>query len=524
MKKISLYIMALLTMGFVSCNEDFETTVKPTQNVQESILQASDVQFTPATVPTINIADLIAADNPIVLGTVSVKDGAMADGMRLKAVVQLAKAADYSDAVKLEAESMEESNEICILPSKLQDAYVNNFTRDPGATTIYMRTNLYTVVGDESLASIGNPSTSFFGTYTVPFTPRDEVGVKISNAYYAIVKQLDGTNKEIKFEHSEENVYDDPAFTLTIDALKDEAGVRKDSKFAFVSEEDLAKYKAGDESVLLGVDNNKNLVKGGPWYEGKAEDGAAKYNVTLDMEGQKAYIEPEIIFYCYFLLGNNNMKIGEGDSYRNYMFYKSDETTFTYTTFIPNNSTGKSWLNVKIWERDAMLAGAEAKAWGYSGSGLKEREETGNLKTAGGWLGPKTEGWYTLTIQMDEDKNIHTYQWTSISEPTTTYTNISIIGTINGSSWDKDFELTQCEKAPHNWCLLDFELKDAANLKFRANKNWDTKDWGGDGSQKIGKVVYTLPTGTEDIEVPAGTYDFYLNDITGDWIILQSKK
>jgi hypothetical protein len=34
-------------------------------------------------------------------------------------------------------------------------------------------------------------------------------------------------------------------------------------------------------------------------------------------------------------------------------------------------------------------------------------------------------------------------------------------------------------------------------------------------------VVYTLPKGSTDITVPAGKYDFYLNDITGDWTILK---
>jgi hypothetical protein len=203
------------------------------------------------------------------------------------------------------------------------------------------------------------------------------------------------------------------------------------------------------------------------------------------------------------------------------MYYKQDETTFSYTTFYPNNSTGKSWLSVKVWEREAMNAGDEANAWGYDGTGTKVRPETGGLKLAGLAIGPATEGWYTMTITMDEEKNKHKYSFVSIEEPTTSYTNISIIGTINGSNWDKDFELKQCAKAPHNWCLLDFELTAEAKLKFRANNNWDTKDWGGDGSQPISNVVYTLPKGSTDITVPAGKYDFYLNDITGDWTILK---
>jgi len=518
MKKISLYLMALLTMGFAACDKDFETKTSPLSNPQESVLQATDVQFTPQAVTTIDLPSLIDSDNPITLGTVTVKDGAMSTGMRLKAVVQVAKKADYSDAKSIEAESLDNSKDICILPSKLQELYVNDFTLDPNTTTLYMRTNLYTVVGDESLASIGNPSTDFFGTYAVTFTPVDVIGVRISNAYYAVVKNGD-SYIEVKFDHSAENVYDDPIFTVTIDALKNESNVRLDTEFAIVAEEDLANYKS-DPNVLYGDGKDNNLVKGGDFILGPASDGAAKYNITIDMKGLSIYVEEEVHFYCYYLLGNNNMKPGEGDAYRNYMFYKSDETTFTYTTFIPNNDTGKSWLNIKVWDRDAMSVGGETSAWGYSGSGLKVRPESGSMKQSGGWLGPQTEGWYTMTIVMDEEKDIHNYQFTAIAEPTTTYNQISLIGTINGTNWDTDFDLQQCPKAPHNWYLLDFDLTADAKLKFRANHEWNG-DWGGDGSQAISKVVYTLPNGTSDITVPAGKYDFYLNDITGDWTILK---
>ncbi len=512
-------------MGLASCDENFETKTSPLSNPQESILQVTDVTFTPSSVTSISLPSLITDDNPINLGTVSVKEGVMPEGMRLKAVVHVAKSADFSDAVSIEAEDMESSNMISVLPSKLQDVYVNKFTRDPNAATLYLRSNLYTVVGDESMASIGNPTSSYFGNYTVAFTPVDEVGVHISNVYYVVVQNLDNSYTEVKCEHSNENVYDDPIFTVTVDALKDEANVRQETKYAFVAEEDLEAFKNGDMSVLLGAGEEANkLVKGGAFFVGSADDGAAKYNITLDMESLAVYTEVEIHFYCYYLLGNNNMKIDDTETYRHYMFYKVDDTTYTYTTFIPNSSSNKSWLNIKVWEREAMNVAAEAKAWGYSGTGLKERPENGSMKQAGGWLGPKVEGWYTMTIKMDEEKDIHTYQFTAIETPIAEYTNIGIIGTINGTNWDTDFELIQCAKAPHNWCLLDFELTADAILKFRANKNWDTKDWGGDGSQKISQTVYTLPAGSSNITVPAGTYDFYLNDITGQWTILKVEK
>lgn len=524
MKKISFYIMVLLTAVFAACDDDYSVSTPPQSNPQESILQSSDITFNGVEVGSINLQNLIESDAPIVLGNVSVVDGAMPANTVMKARVDIAKAADFSDAYTLECESMDSSSAVSVLPSNLQAAYYNHFTHNPNQTTLYLRINLFTVTDDTSEAIIGTPGSNYYGNYQVPFTPVNERGIYISKGYYAVVKGLDGKWKETKFNHSDTDVYDDPEFSVTIDALKNDADVRLDTEYMIVAEEDLAKFQAGDKSVAFGKGEGEGMLKGGPAFVGPANDGAVKYDLLINMEKSSIVTEAVIQFYCYYLYTNagGNMKIEDPETSRNYMFYKTAPTTFTYTTFWPNNASGKSVYNVKVWEREAMLAGATTKTWGFDGKATAPRQESGKFAQPGQWLGPLAEGWYTLTIEMDEEKNIRTYEWTAYDEQLIKdYTNISLIGTINGSNWDKDFDLTQCSKAPHNWYLLDFELTADTQLKFRANHNWDTKDWGGDGSQPLSPTVYTLPTGSSDITVPAGTYDFYLNDITGDWSILR---
>ena len=516
-------MIALLALGFTACDKNFEAAYNPKTTPQESILQASDVNVTPAAITTINLADLLTEDAPIVLGTVSVKEGAMPEDMKLLAVVNVAKSADFSDALTIDAEEIGESNEIALLPSKLQEFYYEDFTHDPNPTTLYMRTNLYTTTGESSKASIGNPAETFFGEYTIAFTPANEDGRYIANAYYAVVKGLDGKWIENKFDHSETNVYDDPEFTVTIAATQTEAKVRQDTEFYIVAEEDLAAFQGGDKSVAFGKGEGEHIAKGGAAFIGEASDGTVKYNITLEMDEQVIIVEPVVQFYCYYLYANPafEMKVEAPEENRCYMFYKTGDTTYTLTTFWPNNTNGSSLYNAKVWEREAMLKSATTSTWGFNTGGT--RAESGKFKQGGGWLGPLTEGWYTFTINMDEENETYTYQWTAVEKPATEYTNISVIGTINGSNWDKDFDLTQCAKAPHNWYLLDLEVTEKCELKFRANHNWDTKDWGGDKSQPINPTVYTLPKGSENITVPAGTYDLYLNDITGDWTILKTK-
>ncbi len=516
MKKISLYILGLLTMGVVACSEDIPASSSPLSYAQERSLEAGDISFSPTTVTDINLPALIGADEPITLGTVAYNDAILSEGITLIAKIEMSKNADYSDSIFVEAESIGESKVVAVRPSSLQRQYYDNFTHDPATRTMYLRTHLYTVTGTSSEACTGDPK-KYLGYYTVTFTPVKEFPHDISATYYAVVKKADGSGfSKVKFDHSKENIYDDPRFTVTIDATRDASNLRIDTEYGIVSEDDLAAFEAGDMSVIYGKEDKSSSImkKGAPLMVGPATDFASKYNLTINMEFISIDIEDVILFNCYYLLGEGNMKIGDGDNKKNYMFYKQDETTFTYTTKFPNNAVGKSWLSVKVWDRDAMTNGAETKAWGYEGSGLKVRPMNGKMKLNGGLLGPETEGWYTMTITMDDDKKVHNYKFTSISEPTTKYDNISIL--VNGS----DVDLKECAKAAHNWALLDYTLTSETKLKFRANHS-DANTWGGDGSQPIGKYVYTLNTGTQDITVPAGKYDFYLNDITGDWTILK---
>ena len=530
MKKISLYIMALLTMVFAACSEDYMATSSPQSNPQESAVQPSAISFTPVNIAAIDLSKLakegiIVDDTPIPLGSVTIGEGAMPANTIMKAKVEFSKNSDYKDSVVIDCESMAATNTISVLPSNLQAAYYNHFTHSPNEAPVYMRITLFTLTNGTSEAMIGNPQEASFyhGNYNIAFTPVNEKGIYISTGYYAVRKLLNGSWEETKFNHSKIDVYDDPVFTGTIDALKNDAGVRFDTEYYIVAEEDLATFKNGDKSVAFGKGDGEALLKGGPAFVGPATDGAAKYNLTMNMEKQAIVIEPEIHFYCYYLYANSakGMKPGEGETSRNYMFYKSDETTFTYTTMWPNDENSKSVYNVKVWEREAMLANATTKTWGFDGTARGTRKVQGDFAQPGQWLGPLSEGWYTFTITMDEENNKHSYKWTAIEAPTTSYDNISIIGSFNGTNWGTDVELTQCAKAPHNWCLLDYELTgENIELKFRANHDWPT-NWGGDGSQPISNVVYTLPAGGENIKVPAGKYDFYLNDITGQWSILK---
>ena len=309
MKKLGLYTMALLCMGLVGCNQDFDTEFVPQTNLPESLLKASDVSVATATATTINLADYIdeeaGVDQNIAIGTVSVAEGAMPANTILKALVEFSKTEDFAESITLDANSLDGTNEISVKASDLQDAYFNNITRNPAQTPLYMRTEIHTVTAGTAEAIVGKPGENYFAERNVQFTPLFKV--QISPAYYVIGAgagwSADGARTQ-KFQHSDADVYDDPIFTIIVDAGGD------DCWFAIGDDTAIDAVEAGDWNQLFGtkgasedltgtMDRRSNLGGDHSFHV----TGAKKLRITLDMMEYSYKIEPVNIADAYYLIG-----------------------------------------------------------------------------------------------------------------------------------------------------------------------------------------------------------------------------
>ena len=136
----------------------------------------------------------------------------------------------------------------------------------------------------------------------------------------------------------------------------------------------------------------------------------------------------------------------------------------------------------------------------------------GQLSTDGGSgnIPVDTEGYYKLTI----DISALTYTLESVTNPTKTYENISIIGTATGGS---DVQLTKSTFDPNLWIGTKVNLKTGV-FKFRADNSWDV-NWG-TNAEFFGTGV----AGGADIPVSAEwDYDIYFNDATGQYSFIPIK-
>ena len=350
-------------MGLVSCNQDFDTEFVQQVNLPESLLQTNDVTVANNTPANIDLSSYIKDDAAydINLGSVSVKEGAMPANTILKAVVEFSKNEDFSNSITLDAKSLDGNNDIIVSSTELQDAYFNNITRNPAKTDLYVRTTLYTVTDGTAVAIVGKPGENYYTQSKITFTPLNKV--QISPAYYVIGAaggwSADGARTQ-QFNHSGADVYEDPVFTIIVDAGGD------DCWFAIGDDAALDAVDAGDWTKLFGTKGASEDLEGVMDFRYNLGGdhsfhvtGAKKIKITLNMMEYSYKIEPVNIADAYYLIGGPGEWNAESALTMQFSHSSKDvfeDPVFTYT-FEGNGGTGDMWF--AFGDKDAIDAVAE---------------------------------------------------------------------------------------------------------------------------------------------------------------------
>lgn len=618
MKKISIYLsLAFAGLFTTACTEDYSDWAEPQSNPQE---EAITIPGFTANAASAEVIDLAAAEEASVK-LLNIDYSALPAGMKADKLRIEVAPADNAEATPITINATDASGLFAV--KDLQDAVTTFYGKRPSARTL----NCHAYV-----AAMLNGQATFVdaGTFQVQLTP---IAPQISNAYYIVGGTKDwagsAASKEQKFSHSDADVYDDPIFTIVIDANPD-----GDTWFAIGDDEACdAIANEGDWSKLFGtkagngnsgsegsLDRRYNLTDDGSF---KVEGGAKKIKVTINMMDYTYKVEAVNIAANYYVVGGT-LDWGESARTKAQKFTHSDKDIFEdpyFTIIIPANAGGDTWFaigddeacdaiaNDNNWSllygttdgngnngatgtlarrsqlsddgsfkyhTDApqikivinMLEGTFAisdvapqfymvgglNGWNVDGARKSLLYPTSGAvmtytsKFTGAWdlkvwnkadLGnwdncygcvidgcndpsgalissgaqaisaPSAE-FYTFTF----DLGAMTYTWTKLdNQAPTEYTAVGIIGDFNGWGGDVDME----QVTPHNW-YAEAEVS-AGGLKFRANHDWAT-NWGAALTVDEGSFYSTGVNGGDNIQVPAGKYAFYLNDITGQLAIV----
>ena len=350
MKKLSLYITALLSLVLVACDENFNPTAGPQSNLPESPLKVEDITVISTAPNVINLTDFIneetGEETPIPIGAISVREGAMPANTVLRTEVEVSRTDDFVESVILPATITEAGNVFVIDPSDLEDLYFNEITKNPSTTPLYIRAILYTVTSGTAEAIVGEPGEQYFAEKVVQFTPLNRL--TIAPAYYIIGGpndwQASALQRMIKFTHSDEDVYVDPVFTVTFDAA---AG---DTWFAIGDDVACDAIAAGDWSQLYGIVGGDNEAKEGKIARrsemGGSDNsfcvkGAKKIRVTINMMEQTFKVEAVNIAEAYYIVGGPISDWAASAASKELKFSHSDRDVFedpVFTYVLPGGS------------------------------------------------------------------------------------------------------------------------------------------------------------------------------------------
>lgn len=492
MKKILFYtLLTAVAFTTVSCDEDFNEDVAAPQTwPQEEAITLPGFAATAA-----SVADLASGDSVTVFTFTTPSDlpeGTNIDKFRLEVTP------DGVEGAKTTIVNTSANGKVA--SADLQKIIEDNYGKRPVERTLNAK--LYA-----NLMKDGQASLLTCAPIAIKAIPEAPV---ISSAYY-LVGDMAGwdASSMIKFNHSDKDVYEDPIFTLMITTTKDNQYwkiVPQENVDADAAGVDNGFWQTGVVGVAVDGDPSLNgtLINTADVKAGKIEK-AGMYSITLNMMDYTYSIKevtPE-----YYIVGAMQ---GWSDSKKICMLYPQNKMIHSYTTKFEGDANLKIWLGSDFgnWEAcyGADVDGSNASTGTLVGTG------------AGAIVCPEKGAFYTFTA----DFSTMTYAWTKLENQTpASYEKIGLIGDFNG--WGGDFEMTQV--TPHNWHAAGLTVETEGGIKFRANADWGV-NWGigADLSHDLSVDNYGVGmNGGGNLKITAGTYNVFLNDITGEFVFVTAE-
>ena len=490
MKKLSLYVsIALAGLFMGSCSDDFTNWANPQTNPQEDAITIPG--FTATAGQAIDFAN-VETDS---VSTFTLSEAALPAGFTLeKARLELTPQGVENATKTTVNASPEGKGAVADLASALESA----FGKRPTARTFNAHVYVNAVKeGQAVLIDAGN--INLVMTPKAPF---------IDTNYYLVGNMTDWKlDTNLKFAHSDADVYEDPIFTIMFTTTEDD----QCWKIIPQGNVDTGNIWAVENAPkgVVGIETDGAYAMSGTLLTttSKGEKaGAGKiakagiYQMTINMMDYTYTIKqiaPE-----YYLVGKLQ---GWSDKLegKTCLMYAESAMVQSYTTQWNEDANLKIWLgsDFGVWDN----------AYGAKVDGDNSVE--GKIGGSGAIVCPEPGAFYTFKV----DFSTMTYKWTKLENQTPkAYEHVGLIGV--GNDWNNDVDMK--EVTPHNW-FIETTIPEG-NFKIRANHEWDdSANWGYAEGQKFsstGKLI-TSPV-SQGIKVAGGKYRIFFNDITLEYAII----
>ena len=476
-------------MSMVSCTEDYTDWGNPQSNPEEEAVSFGNGSVTPEGV--INLADVTG------------------DKVKVASIVAPTSTKDtYTPSFKInfDGQSFDIDADGNMAKADLVNYITGKFGKRPTERDL-----------DATLdAWLSNGSTAAKMATSAKFQVKAIPEAPFIDAAYYLVGDLTEwkLDTNLKFAHSDADVYEDPVFTLMFTTTKDEqcwkiipqGNVDKGNIWAV---ENAPKGVVGIEQDGDNAMSGKLLTtnsKGNKAGAGKIAK-AGIYQMTINMLDYTYTIKqiaPE-----YYLVGKLQDWSDKPEN-KTCLMYAETPMVQSYTTQWNDDANLKIWLG-SDW-------GTWSSAYG-SATMADANTPTGSLKSdnnAGAIVCPEPGAFYTFKA----DFSTMTYKWTKLeNQNPKAFETVSLIGV--GGKWNDGDDIDMTQVTPHNW-FIETTLP-VGGFKIRANHGWNEGgNWGYTADQKFtstGKLFND--GGSGDIKIAtAGKYRIFFNDITNEYAFI----
>lgn len=442
MKKISLMLMAVLSLGFVACEDD--TKAIPQSNAQEATMSADGLTVaygSDLAGESIDLATLVDNGGAVnVITTEAVEN--LPAGAAVEYTMQISANEDYSNATSFVVENG------AVSATEWDNWFRSTIGKAPNTKNNYVRFAAYVAEGT-SKVRLGGPD-RWYAAKTIAVTPI-ALDITIEENYY-LLGTINGWSvaEAIKFNHSDANVYDDPIFTLNFEIS--EADAANGWWWKIVPE---STYVTGNwvsaKNASYGVEVNGDTATEGILFgrPNETDDCGAG---CLNISGQlRLTIDMLNGTYAFTSAVTNLWTPGNSNGWN----HAAAQMLYTYDF---ENYMGFAHL-------DGDFKFTNAADWNHTNYGFAEE---GKLSTDGsaGNLNAGGNGLF----------------WCNVNTTELTYSlyhaeSMGVIGDATPGSWDNSTALTPSEDFLV-W-TGDVEFKAGGEWKLRANNAWDV-NLGGD--------------------------------------------
>lgn len=491
MKKKILYSLAVLaSVTLASCNGDYDDWAQPQHNPEEKAITIPGFTATQV-VQDIDFAN-VTTDS---VSTFTLSEAALPEGFTLEnARLEIMPQGGDNAIKKTVNSSIEGKSAVADLSEVIESYYGKRPIAHSFVTHVYLNAMKN---GDAVLIDAGE--------FNLAMTPKAPF---IDSGYYMVGQMTDwNLDTNLKFIHSEKDVYEDPVFTLVF-TTKEDNQYWKIIPQGNVDTGNIWEVENNPKGVV-GVENDGDDAMSGTLLTTtskgeKAQAGkiakAGTYKMTINMMDYTYSIEQ--LASEYYLVGKLQGWSDKAEG-KTCLMYAESAVVQSYTT------QWNSDANLKIWKGSDF--GTWDNAFGTEVDG--DQSVKGPLTGSNAIKCPEPGSFYTFTA----DFSTMTYKWTKLkNQNPTAYEHVGLIGV--GNDWENDVDMT--EVTPHNW-FIETTIPEG-NFKIRANHKWDdSANWGyaeGQEFSSTGKLITS--GGSQGIKVASGKYRIFFNDITLEYAII----